>query len=80
MCPPFSHSNYDEMVKDMSNGYIKAMNNSIEAAASNVKNETKTCDQNMNQVDETEENDNNPEDVVLENGLVDCNVSLDGAW
>ena len=68
MCPPFSHSNYDEMVKDMSIGYIEAMNDSIEAAASNVKNESKT-----NEVDETVSN-------VDENGLVDCDVSLDGAW
>ena len=80
MCPPFSHANYDEMAKDMSNGYIEAINDSIEAAALNVKNASNTHDQNTNQVDdETEENDN-PEDVVPENGLVDCDVSLDGAW
>ena len=36
MCPPYSHSNYDDMINDISSGYTVAMNNSMQAAASNV--------------------------------------------
>ena len=29
MCPPDSHSNYDDMVKDVSSGYADALNESL---------------------------------------------------
>ena len=81
MCPPYSHSNYDDMVKDVSTGYADALNESLDGAACNVK----RCVVKPHQ-DDTSANDDDEDTVVEEevvenvDGVVDCDVSLDGAW
>ena len=81
MCPPYSHSNYDDMVKDVSTGYADALNESLDGATRNVK----RCVVKPHQ-DDTSANDDDGDTVVEEevvenvDGVVDCDVSLDGAW
>ena len=62
--PPCSQSNYDNMVKDISGGYLNAMNESMQKAASNVKCDTKkVLDDNIINVEDTDGHD-----------VINCNV------
>ena len=87
MFPPYARSNYLGMVKDMSTGYLTAMNESMEGAASNVKAKVVV----QNEVDNVVDDDsvNAGDDIIIDtavditenaNGIYDCDVSLDGAW
>ena len=57
MPPPYSHSNYDEMVKELLSPYEDAMNESMLQAAENVKSQATTV--TMEQDAEVTENDDN---------------------
>ena len=87
MCPPYSHSNYEDMVKDLTSGYADALNESLDGAAINVKTNAVSPhqDDKHNHNDDAHDDDDNDvvveEDVVEnEEGVVDCDVSLDGSW
>ena len=86
MCPPFSHSNYDEMVKNISSGNMEAMIESMQGAALNVQ----ACAKMHNNNDDNDKGENDDDDdnnidavediVQKEDSVVNCDVSLDGAW
>ena len=86
MCQPFSHSNYDEMVKDLSSDHMEVMNESMQGAALNVQACAKMHNNNdgNDKGSENDDDDNNidtVEDIVhKEDCVVNCDVSLDGAW
>ena len=77
MPPPYTHSTYDETVKDVLPGYIAAMNDSMLGAASNVKLQASV--QEFTEED-TEIPDNQDESDTLLHNIYDCDVSLDGSW
>ena len=75
MPPPYSHSSYDKIVKEIAPYYVAAMNDSMVAAAKNVRPPV------IYSREETEDVD---EDVIdfqtQENEVIVCDVSLDGSW
>ena len=75
MPPPYSHSSYDQIVKEIAPCYVTAMNNSMVAAAKNVRPPVIYLREETEDVDE---------DVIdfqtQENEVIDCDVSVDGSW
>ena len=79
MPPPYSHSNYDEMVKELLSPYEDAINESMLQSAENVKSQATTV--TMEQDAEVTENDDNQTWVHESSANVsDCDVSVDGSW
>ena len=70
MSPPYSHSTFDDTVKDVLPHYIATRNESMTTAAANIK--------AQDTVPENTESDVLEDDAVLP--LHDCDVSLDGSW
>ena len=83
--PPYSQSNYDNMVKDVSGGYLNAMNESMQKAAFNVKCDTKkVLDDNIINVEDTDDHDVINCNVMSVSQSTDriseCDISVDGSW
>ena len=72
MPPPYSHSSYDKIVKEITPQYISAMNDSMVSAANNVSPPDKSTH------DDTAEEEDAVGDQLAEH--IDCDVSLDGSW
>ena len=79
MPPSYSHSNYDETVKELLGPYEDALNESMLEAAANVKSQATTVTQEQDE-EVTESEDN--QTLVHESSanVYDCDVSVDGSW
>ena len=90
MYPPYSLSNYVDTVENVSSVYANALNESLDGAACNVKTFVITPhrddkDNHSNDTSGNDDADDDDDDVVVEEdvvengeGVVDCDVSLDG--
>ena len=70
MCPPYSHSNYDGMVKDLWSGYADALNESLDGAACNLKTSAVTPHQDDKDNHNDDAHDDDDDDVVVEEDVV----------
>ena len=78
MPPPYSHSNYEEMVKELLSPYENAVNESMLQAAANVKSQATTVTPEQD-VEVIEKDDNQ---TLVHEGLAkiyDCDVSVDSS-
>ena len=83
MPPPLSKSNYQELVNDMSPGYLNAMKDSMKDAAKNAKTSILEAanSESATVESDTEETVNNEVDNrEIADEILDCDVSLDGSW
>ena len=80
MPPPYSHSNYDEMVKELLSPYEDAMNELMLQAAENVKSQAITVLTLEQDAAVTENDDNQTWGHESSANVYDCDVSVDGSW
>ena len=77
MPPPFSHSTYDDTIKDILPHYVAAMNDSMLNAADNVKLQATNAEDNI--INEPPPQVDDIFDCVIIDNIIN-DVSLDGSW